>query len=444
MEHQWYEEAIIYHLYSLSLAGSASAPYSENDYSAVEHKLGEIEKWIPHIKGMGFNAVLLSPVLKSRLHGYDVSDYFQIDNRLGTNEEFQSLVRVFHENGIRVILDSVFNHCGRDFFAFAELRNNNRAYANWFSGVDFNRQSPMGDHFTYDTWDGHFNLPKFNLHNDAVRNYLFDAARFWIDFFDIDGMRLDCANVLDFGFMSDLRRITGEKKNDFWLMGEVVHGDYSRWVNPSVLHSVTNYTLYKSLYSSHNDNNLYELSYCVRNAISHNGLPLYTFLDNHDQPRIASLVSKPEFLSTLYTLLFTLPGVPSLYYGSEWGLQANRENGADLNIRPYINIDDRAHYSTWLTGHISKLAHIRRQQKALIFGDYRQIYWEYKRPFVFERTWENERIFIAINIADHKEIIRLNNHISGPVQDLLSGERIGSTHAINLLPHSARILAPLK
>ncbi len=241
MKHQWYEDAVIYHIYALSFAGARFL----NDYAVLEHKLSEIEKWIPHIKGMRFNSILLSPVMKSHRHGYDVTDYFEIDNRIGTNSEFKSLVAEFHKNGIRVILDSVFNHCGRDFFAFRELRQNNRNYADWFSGVDFSRQSPMGDSFTYNTWDGHFELPKFNLQNASARNYLLDAARFWIDVFDIDGMRLDAADVLDFSFMSELRRVTEEKKPDFWLMGEVVHGDYSKWVNASALHSVTNYFLYK-------------------------------------------------------------------------------------------------------------------------------------------------------------------------------------------------------
>ena len=436
MEHRWYEQALIYHIYALSIA---DAPFL-NDYSVQEHRLGEIEKWIPHIKGMGFNAVLLSPVLKSRSHGYDVTNYFEIDNRLGTNAEFQSMVKAFHENGIRVILDCVFNHSGRDFFAFQELRRNNRDYADWFSGVDFNRQSPLGDPFTYDTWSGYYELPKFNLHNDSIRNHLFDAARFWIDTFDIDGMRLDSANVLDFGFMAELRRVTEAQKPDFWLMGEVVAGDYTRWVNNATLHSVTNYILYKSLFSSHNENNLYELAYCLKNAVPHNGLPLYTFLDNHDQSRIASAVSNPAHLNTLYTLLFTLPGIPSVYYGSEWGFKGVKENGSDQNLRPYINIENRSNYDMWLTGHISRLARIRQREKALLYGSYKQIYWQYMRPFVFERSYEHERIYVAVNIADHAETINLSGYNNSGFLDLLCDERITAANRITMKPHSARIL----
>jgi glycosidase len=368
-----------------------------------------------------------------------VTDYFEIDNRLGTNDEFKSLVETFHKNGIRIILDSVFNHCGRDFFAFQELKNNNRNYVDWFSGVDFNRQSPIGDSFTFNTWNGHYELPKFNLQNVSMKNYLFDAAKFWIDVFDIDGMRLDAADVLDFNFMSELRSITENRKPDFWLMGEVVHGEYKRWVKPSVLHSVTNYILYKSFFSSHNENNIYELAYCLQNSVPDNGLPLYNFLDNHDQNRIASN-TKPEHLSTLYTLLFTVPGIPSVYYGSEWGFQGVKKNNSDQELRPYIDIENRYAYDTWLTGHISRLIHIRHNEKALKYGGYKQIYWEYNRPFVFQRSFENENIYIAVNISEHDETIDLSRHGGGGFYDLLSEERISNINQIQLKPHSARIL----
>lgn len=436
MKRLWYEDAVVYHLYALSLA---RAPF-QNDYSILSHKCDEIEKWIPHIKGMGFNTVLLSPVLKARTHGYDVTDYFEIDNRIGTNDEFKSLVKRFHENGIRVMLDSVFNHCGRDFFAFQQLRNTNREYADWFSGIDFNRQSPMGDNFSYDTWSGYYELPKFNLRNNTVKNFLFEAVRFWIDYFDIDGMRLDAANVLDFDFMADLRRFTEERKPDFWLMGEVVGGDYAQWVNSSTLHSVTNYILYKSLFSSHNDNNLFELSYCLKTSVPNNGLPLYNFLDNHDQPRIASNVTNPVYLNTLYTLLFTLPGIPSVYYGSEWGIQGVKENDSDWSLRPYIDIDKKSSYSTWLTEHISKLILIRQREKALKYGNYHHISLEYQRPFIFLRTYENERIYIIVNINAHDEVVGINAHSSNGFWDLLNEEHISNSAHIQLKAHSARIL----
>jgi len=434
----WFEDAVFYHVYAFSLA---QAPF-RNDYAFQGRALSVFERWLPHIKSLGCGAVLFSPVLKSVSHGYDVTDYFTVDNRLGTNDEFKALVQTFHKEGVRVVLDSVFNHCGRDFFAFQELRNGNRNYAGWFSGVDFNRQSPMGDPFNYDTWSGYYELPKFNLQNGDVRKYLLDAARFWIEQFDIDGMRLDSANVLDFGFMRELRGVTVSMKPDFWLTGEVVGGEYARWVNAETLHSVTNYILYKSLFSSHNDNNLYELANSVQNSKPSNGLPLYNFLDNHDQPRIASNIKNPAFLNTLYALLFTLPGIPSIYYGSEWGVRGVKDKGSDQPLRPYIDIDNPPKDVPELEDYIRKLADIRRQHDALKYGGYRQVYLEYHRPFVFERFIDNERIFVAVNVGDNDDTVNLNKYHGGDFADLLSDEKIPSSNAnaVPIAPHGVRIM----
>ena len=167
---------------------------------------------------------------------------------------------------------------------------------------------------------------------------------------------------------------------------------------------------------------------------------MYTFLDNHDQTRVASNVSNPAHLGTLYTLLFTLPGILSVYYGSEWGVKGIKEKFSDTDIRPYIDIENRFLYSTWLTGHISKLAHIRQGEKALKYGNYRQIYLDYQRPFVFERSIENERIYVAVNIADNDAVIDLSAHCKGSFLDLLLEEHIADTRHIQVKAHSARIL----
>ncbi|MCL1982374.1 MAG: alpha-amylase family glycosyl hydrolase [Clostridiales bacterium] len=428
-----HNDFIFYHIYTFSLAG---APF-RNDYSQTGHKLDEIAKWIPHIKSLGCNAVLLSPVLKSMSHGYDVTDYFQIDNRIGTNTEFKELVRRFHENGICLVLDSVFNHCGRDFFAFEELRQGKRENATWFSGVDFGRQSPAGDYFTYDCWSGHYELVKFNLRNAKTREYLLGAARFWIEEFDIDGMRLDSANVMDFDFMRDLRSAATSIKPDFWLMGEVVAGNYPQWVNDSMLHSVTGYQLYKSLFSSHNSNNMYELAHTVSQSAPNNGLPHYNFLDNHDQPRIIDNVTNPAFLKTLYPLLYTLPGIPSIYYGSEWEIHGKKEGGSDQPLRPYIDIGN-APADTDVTRLIRKLAEIRSAHPALKYGSYQQVYLQYRRPFVFERRFEGERILVAVNISDSVETV---NAGEATMCDLLSGETV-NTAELTIQPHSAMICSP--
>lgn len=442
MNKNWYADAVVYHLFTPSLARAEF----ENNYAEQRHEFGEIEKWLPHIKKLGCDTVLFSPLLKAKSHGYDVTDYFVIDNRIGTNDEFKELVRHFHDAGIRVMLDSVFNHCGRDFFAFKELQNGNRDFAAWFSGVNFNAQSPLGDNFTYDTWSGHFSLPKFNVHNPDTRKYLFDAARFWIETFDIDGMRLDAANTLDFDFMRELRGVTCVIKPDFWLMGEVVHGDYARWVNDNTLHSVTNYMLYKAMYSSHNDNNLFELAHTIQNSQPYNGLPLFNFVDNHDQPRIAEHIRHPGFLKTLYALLFTVPGVPSVYYGSEWGIMGTNKSGeGDAPLRPYIDIEAPPIKVEWLPDYISKLVEIRAKSDALKYGTYRQLSLEYRKPYIFERDYNNERVIIAVNICEDDEVVDLSRFAGGnSLTDLLTltNEEIpaSKTGTITIPAMSARIL----
>lgn len=152
--------------------------------------------------------------------------------------------------------------------------------------------------------------------------------RFWVDTFDIDGIRLDCANVLDFHFMEEMRRETKTMKEDFWLMGEVIHGDYGRWVNDHMLHSVTNYELHKSIYSGFNDHNFFEIAHNVR-RLEAIGRSLYTFVDNHDEDRIASKLRTKEHLLPVYTCLMTLPGIPSIYYGGEWGIEGKRTPSCD-------------------------------------------------------------------------------------------------------------------
>jgi glycosidase len=426
-----HNELSIYHIYSLSLT---QQPFI-NDYQTVTNSCEEIAKWIPHIKEMGFNAVLFSPVLKSRSHGYDVSDYFTIDNRLGTNDDFKHLVKNFHSNGIKVILDSVFNHCGRDFQVFQELKNGDRSKADWFMGVDFGKRSPMGDDFDYSTWSGYYELVKFNLRNPQVKEYLLKAAEFWAKDLDVDGFRLDSANVMDFDFMKELRWEMTNIKPDFWLMGEVVAGDYNRWVNNDILHSVTGYMTYKALFSSHNNNNLYELEHTVKSAVPNNGLPLYNFLDNHDQPRIASIVDRREYLYTLYTLLFTLPGIPSVYYGSEWELKGVKENGSDAPMRPYIDISNPPQ-KTDITELITKLNRIRDSYKPLKFGNYRQIYLKYHEPFGFEREYNGEKVIVIINSQDRPFTISLGNE---NCTDVLTNEKM-NTNSIGIPAFSSRIL----
>ena len=276
----WYEKGVFYHMYPLGMTGAPK----QNLEESVTDRFEELNRWIPHILSLGCNAIYIGPLFESTSHGYDTRDYKLVDKRLGTNSSFKTFVSLCHSQGIKVVVDGVFNHTGREFFAFRDIQANRESspYRDWYRGVNFSCQSPAGDSFTYEAWQGHYELPCLNLWNPDVKQYLFDVIRFWIDEFDIDGIRLDCANVLDFGFMKELRTQTSAMKEEFWLMGEVIHGEYSRWVNSEMLHSVTNYELHKGFYSGHNDHNYFEIAHTVR-RLEQVGKDLYTFVDNHDE-----------------------------------------------------------------------------------------------------------------------------------------------------------------
>lgn len=386
---KWYEKGIFYHVYPLGLVGAPK----ENREASVSDRFGELDEWIPHIRSLGCNAIYIGPLFESSTHGYDTRDYRMVDRRLGSNEDFKEFVSLCHNQGIKVVVDGVFNHTGREFFAFADLVKNreNSPYRDWYKGVNFGWGEPFG----YDAWQGHGELPCLNLWNPEVKQYLFDTIRFWIDTFDIDGIRLDCANVLDFGFMKELRSQTSAMKDDFWLMGEVIHGEYSRWVNEDILHSVTNYELHKSIYSGHNDHNYFEIAHNVRRLLTI-APKLYTFVDNHDENRIASKVLNKEHLFPIYTVLFTLPGIPSIYYGSEWGIEGKRTKTSDDMLRPQLSISEKDGRDSELTEYISTLGHIHEENSQLHQGTYKELLLT-NRQYAFARSNEDGAVITAVN-----------------------------------------------
>ena len=296
---KWYEEAIFYHIYPLGLLGAPKTHTEEG----VTHRLRELDEWVPHMKELGITATYIGPLFESTTHGYDTKDYRQVDSRLGDNEDFRRFVKLCHDHGIRVVVDGVFNHTGREFFAFQDIQKNreNSPYRYWYQDVSFEGNTHYNDGFYYKAWHNCFELANLNLWDRGVKDYLLDVVRFWSDEFDIDGIRLDCADCLQFDFMKELRWVTSQKKADFWLMGEVIHGDYARWVNDEMLHSVTNYELWKGLYSGHNDHNYFEIAHTIRRQFDANGgiykgCRLYTFVENHDVDRIVDKLNEKGFL----------------------------------------------------------------------------------------------------------------------------------------------------
>lgn len=411
----WVNHSIFYHIYPLGFCG---APMRNDFKTLPADRLKKIRDWIPHLKQLGINAVYLGPVFESSAHGYDTADFFIVDRRLGTNGLLAELIAALHQNNIRVILDGVFHHVGRDFWAFQDVLQNRQAsaYCDWFSGLDFSRSSPYNDPFAYDGWNGHFDLVKLNLHDAAVKEHLFQAIDMWVRELEIDGLRLDAADAIDKNFLKELAGYCKGRYRDFWLMGEVVHGDYTQWVNPNMLDSVTNYGCYKGLYSSHVDKNYFEIAYSLNRQFGPDGiyqnLLLYSFADNHDVDRVASRLTKPAHLYPLYCLLFTMPGVPAIYYGSEWGIEGQKRNGSDAPLRPSLDLPIMAHAAPHpdLISLISKLSRIRLNSAALKFGDYQQLHVAHQL-FAFARKTPDDFMIVIVNAS--KDPVSLDLTIPG-------------------------------
>ena len=440
------QDRIFYHVYPLGFCG---APERNDFCSPASDGLRSLKEHIPHLREMGLNALYIGPLFESTAHGYDTVDYFWVDRRLGTNDDLVDMVSAFHDAGIAVILDAVFNHTGRHFFAFRDLQNRGFAspYRGWYKGLDFSRQSPCGDAFSYEGWNGCYDLVTLNGENPEVREHLFQAVEFWIKKFDIDGLRLDAANLLLPVFMDELSARCKKLKNNFWLMGEVIHGDYRNWARQGRLNSVTNYELYKSLWSSFNDENFFELSWTLNRQFGPDGMyrktALYNFLDNHDVNRLASMVKNPAHLVPLYGLLFSLPGIPSIYYGSEYGIQGERTGSSDSALRPAWNSSLEITGHAYLKQAIAGFITIRKAHPVIRTGSFKELFRTHEQ-YAFLREDKGERLLVAVNSAGSPAVIRPN--VLGCWHDLLSGEEFypGSGNGLPLNPSGFRLLAARK
>lgn len=412
----WYDSAVFYHIYPLGLCG---CPHDNNGETGAH--FDKLNEWAEHAKRIGCNAIYIGPLFESGSHGYDTTDYRLVDRRLGTNDDFKQFVKNCHANDVKVIVDGVFNHTGRDFFAFQDIKQNreNSRYKDWYCNVNFWGNNEYNDGFSYDNWGGYNLLAKLNLWNPEVKNYHLETVKFWVDEFDIDGIRLDAADVLDFGFMKELRSFCNGLKPDFWLMGEVIHGDYSRWANNDMLHSVTNYELHKGLYSGHNDHNYFEIAHTIKRL---NGIvgdkKLYTFCDNHDVARIYSKLNNKAHMYNVAILVYTVPGIPSIYYGSEFGIPGNKENGSDWNLRPDLNLAD-FNEKDELPALYTTLGHLKQRFPELTYGDYRELYLTTEQ-FAFARCLDGRAVVTALNNADNGAHMEINLPI-------------GANKAVNLL-----------
>lgn len=429
----WANESVFYQIYPL---GFCAAPRL-ND-GVCTPRIRKVTDWIGHIQRLGANAVYFSPLFASDSHGYDTRDFTKLDCRLGVNEDFAAVCKALHGNGIRVVLDGVFNHVGRGFWAFQDVLQNRESspYRDWFH-IDFGGNSPYQDGFWYEGWEGHYELVKLNLRNEQVVSHLFESIRGWVEEFDIDGLRLDVAYCLDRDFLRRLRRFCDGLKPDFFLVGEILGGDYNQIMQDDMLHSVTNYECYKGMHSSFNSMNLFEIVHSLQrqfgkeNWTLYKGKHLFNFVDNHDVSRITSLLQNPAHLPLIYALLFAMPGIPCVYYGSEWGEQALKQNGSDDNLRPSFPQPQENELTAW----IAACAQAHRSSRALCYGGFESLLLTNKQC-IFERAIGADRVLVAIN-ADSQPFSAHFNANAGRARDLLTGTVHDFGGGSELMPYSA-------
>lgn len=429
----WAFNSVFYQIYPLGFCG---APF-END-GVQEHRILKVLDWIDHIKSTGADAIYFSPVFESDTHGYNTRDYRKIDCRIGTNEDFKKVVDALHEAGIKVVLDGVFNHAGRGFWAFQDVleKRENSQYKDWFK-INFGGNSSYNDGLWYEGWEGNYDLVKLNLWNEDVVTYLLDSVKFWVDEFDIDGLRLDVAYCLEKEFLKRLRCFTDGLKSEFLLLGELLHGDYKQFVNNEMLHSCTNYQCYKGVFSSFNSMNMFEIIHSLlrmfgpENWTTCRGEHLLNFVDNHDVSRIASVLTNEKHLPLVYAMIFGMPGIPCVYYGSEWGAKANKSEGD-----PALRACFEEPISNELTEYIAKLANAHKNSPALCNGDFRSVVLQNKYC-IFERKCDEERVMVAIN-ADSEPVTAHFDAGCGTAVDLITGKMHDFGGGSELPPYSAQ------
>ena len=335
-EPAWVGHAVWWHVFPLGFLGAEKERLGA--VADVQHRLPRLEGWLDYLVGLGASGLLLGPVFESSTHGYDTVDHLAIDRRLGDASDFDSLVGAAHERGVRVLLDGVFNHVGRDFGQFQEaLRDGpGSPAAQWFHLFWAGADEPDYEHF-----EGHRSLVTLNHSSPAVVDHVVEVMCHWLDR-GADGWRLDAAYAVPASFWAAVLPRVRERHPDAYLVGEVLHGDYADYVAAAGLDSVTQYELWKSIWSSLNDRNFHELAWTLsrHDALLDTFVPL-TFVGNHDVTRIASRLTDPEHLAHALVVLLTVAGTPCVYYGDEQGFHGVKEDrvGGDDAVRPAFPAD---------------------------------------------------------------------------------------------------------
>lgn len=419
----WVQHAIWWQVYPLGFVGAYPA---DSAPSADEHRLRRIVGWFDHAIELGASGIALGPIFASRTHGYDTSDHYRIDPRLGDDDDFDFLIGEAHGRGLRVLLDGVFNHVGRDF-----------GESSWF------RRGRNGFHH----FEGHSELITLNHSHPEVVAYVGDVMRHWLSR-GADGWRLDAAYAVPDSFWAAVIPGVREAYPDAWFVGEVIHGDYSARVRDAKFDSVTQYELWKAIWSALNDGNFHELDWALQR---HNDFlatfsPL-TFVGNHDVTRIATQLDEPRHLAHAVAILMTTGGIPSVYAGDEFGYRATKEErfGGDDAVRPEfspIPVSLDGHAENVLRLH-QFLIGLRRRHPWLHQATTTAVLLDNRR-YAYVSRYQDDALLVALNIDDTPLSIALRN-IGFQRGEVLGGDAApapGHVDTVVVGPHGWLVLRP--
>ena len=427
----WVEHVIWWHVYPLGFVGAfpADAPPQ-----AGEHRLRRIAGWFDHAIELGASGIALGPIFDSRTHGYDTTDHYRIDPRLGDEDDFDYLITEARRRGLRVLLDGVFNHVGDGFPRYRAAANDDAA-ARWFRGRPGR----------FRTFEGHDGLLTLNHDNPEVVDYVADVMAHWLQR-GADGWRLDAAYAVPQHFWATVLPKVRQLHPHAWFVGELIHGDYAAVVREAGFDSATQYELWKAIWSGLNDGNFFELDHALQRhgQFLQSFAPL-TFIGNHDVTRIASQLQRPEHLAHALVVLMTVGGIPSIYAGDELGFQGVKEErfGGDDAVRPEFGtppaqLDSRGVEIWSLHQHLIGL---RRRHPWLHSASTSALRLE-NRQYVYQASHGDQALIVALNIDDAPLRMRLKY---GPAE-VIAGSGAPPPEVVDVVsvePHGWRILRPV-
>ncbi|MDQ0138252.1 cyclomaltodextrinase [Neorhizobium galegae] len=400
----WINHAIFWHVYPLGFLGAEPQALPQG---SVFHRLAHLVEWLEYAVELGASGLLLGPIFASSTHGYDTIDHFQIDPRLGDEADFDRLVTEARRRGLHIVLDGVFNHVGRNFrlFSAARRKGTGSAEAGWFRWLGHEEQTGEP---AYATFEGHHQLVALNHESPHVAAHVSSVMNHWLSR-GASGWRLDAAYAVPRQFWARVLPQVRKCHPDAYIFGEVIHGDYCGFVADTGIDAVTQYELWKAIWSALNDRNLFELNWALER---HNGfldsfVPL-TFIGNHDVTRLASKLDDERHVAHALVILMTVGGTPSIYAGDEQAFRGIKENraGGDDAVRPaFPSTPGKLAANGWSTYRLhQQLIGLRRRHPWLVQARSRRIHLK-NREMVMALESEGNSLLVAFNLDDREAIL---------------------------------------